>query len=92
MRAEPSPRPGMTTPDNSRLTSSLAVPHRTPRLLARVLPMPSLGSNVWFDWDAKRRSLSAFLQLDQNLLDHLQSGIFIVAPLLSAAVSVAIPH
>jgi len=61
-------------------------------LIARLLPMPALGSSAWFDWDAKRKSLSAFLQLHQNLLDRLQSGIFILAPLLSAAVSVAIPH
>jgi hypothetical protein len=61
-------------------------------LIARLLPMPALGSNDWFDWDGRRKSLTGFLQLEQNLLDRLQAGIFILAPLLSAAVSVAIPH
>jgi hypothetical protein len=62
------------------------------RLISHLLPMPALGSSEWFDWDAKRKSLSAFLQLDQNLLDRLQAGVFILAPLLSAAVTVAIPN
>jgi hypothetical protein len=61
-------------------------------LITRVLPMPALGSSDWFDWEAKRKSLSAYLQLDQNLLDRLESGIFILAPLLSAAATVAVPR
>jgi hypothetical protein len=61
-------------------------------LINRVLPMPAFGSSDWFDWDAKRKTMSAYLQLDQSLLDRLESGIFILAPLLSAAVAVAVPH
>jgi hypothetical protein len=60
--------------------------------VARLLPMPALGSSEWFEWEARRKNLNAYFQLDRNLLDRLQSGIFILAPLLSAAVSVAIPH
>lgn len=60
-------------------------------LIDRLLPMPGLGSDAWFKWDLRRRSLSSYLQLDQNLLDRLESGILILAPLISAAISVAIP-
>jgi hypothetical protein len=61
-------------------------------LVAHLLPMPVLGSTDWFDWNAKAKDLSSYLQLDKNLLDRLQSGIFILAPLLSAAITVAIPR
>jgi hypothetical protein len=61
-------------------------------LVTSLLGERALGSDEWFDWDARRKTLDAYLQIDQGLLDRLESGIFILAPLLAAAVSVAVPH
>lgn len=62
------------------------------RLVMQLLPMPPLGTESWFAWNSKRKELNDFLQLDRNLGDQLQASIFILAPLLSAALSLAIPR
>jgi hypothetical protein len=61
-------------------------------LVRRLLPEPALGSGDWFDWDTRRKTLGAYLQVDEGLLDRLQSGVFVLAPLLAAAASVAVPR
>jgi hypothetical protein len=61
-------------------------------LVERLLPMPDLGGAAWFDWDSKRKTLNEFLQLDQSMFDRLQASLFILAPLLTAALSLAIPQ
>jgi hypothetical protein len=61
-------------------------------LVARMLPMPDLGGAAWFEWDSKRKTLNEFLQLDRSMFDRLQAGLFILAPLLAAALSLAVPQ
>jgi hypothetical protein len=60
-------------------------------LIKRLPPMPPMASEDWVKWDEHRRALSSFLQLELGVFEQLQASIFVLAPLLSAAISLAIP-
>jgi hypothetical protein len=54
-------------------------------------PRPEPKDTAFRDWYGRRKDLGELLQIDATTFQRLQSGIFILSPLITAGLSLAIP-
>jgi len=54
-------------------------------------PRPNPRSETFRDWYGKRKDLGELLEIDVTTFQRLQSAVFILSPLITAALSLAIP-